>query len=276
MANNIAFLGPRGTFSEEAILSALNITEKELVSYPSSTDVIKAVNEKKVVSGIVPLENSIEGSVNVTLDTLAFDVDLMIEKEIITAVHHNLIVNNDAEITDIKTVYSHPQASAQCRKYIKSNLSNAQVLAANSTAEAVKQAGKSKETGAIGTLLAAKLYNMKVLEENIEDFEDNKTRFALVGQRKAQQTGNDKTSIACFIEKDRPGSLLEILQEFADRSINLTKIQSRTTRKAIGDYYFWIDMEGHIKDKEAGDAIEVLKGKLKTVKFLGSYPRGKT
>lgn len=275
MASKIGFLGPRGTFSEEAILSALKITEKDLISYPSAVEVIQAVNDRKVTKGIVPLENSIEGSVNVCLDALAFDVNLLIEREIISPIHHNLIVQKRSKLTDINKVMSHPQAGAQCRHWLDKNLPGVPVVASNSTAEAVKEAAVDKNIAAIGTRLAAKLYGMKIFESNIEDFDENKTRFGLIGRQKPERTGRDKTSIACFIHADKPGSLLQILQEFAFRNINLTKIQSRPTKKALGEYYFWIDMEGHIKDELVADAIKCLQCKLRAVKFLGSYPRGK-
>jgi prephenate dehydratase len=276
LPSKIGFLGPRGTFSEEAILSSLDITEKDLVSYPSEVEVIQAVNNHKVTKGIVPLENSIEGSVNVCLDSLAFDVNLLIEKEIIIPIHHNLIVQKRTKLSDIDRVISHPQPNAQCRHWLDKNLPGVPVIASNSTAEAVKQASvDGKNIAAIGTRLAAKLYNMKILESNIEDFEENKTRFVLIGRQKPPASGKDKTSIACFIHKDKPGSLLQILQEFAFRNINLTKIQSRPTRKALGEYYFWIDLEGHIKDEIVSDAIKCLSCKLRAVKFLGSYPKGK-
>lgn len=275
MPSKIGFLGPRGTFSEEAILSALKITEKDLISYPSAVEVIQAVNDRKVTKGIVPLENSIEGSVNVCLDALAFDVNLLIEREIISPIHHNLIVQKGSKLTDINKVMSHPQAGAQCRHWLDKNLPGVPVVASNSTAEAVKEAAVDKNIAAIGTRLAAKLYGMKIFESNIEDFDDNKTRFGLIGRQKPERTGRDKTSIACFIHADKPGSLLQILQEFAFRNINLTKIQSRPTKKALGEYYFWIDMEGHIKDELIADAIKCLQCKLRAVKFLGSYPRGK-
>lgn len=269
------FLGPRGTFSEEAILQALKIKDNNLVSFPSSQAVIKAVDAGKISRGIVPVENSIEGSVNVTLDTLVFDSKVLIQKEIVSNIHHNLIVPYKRGLKDIKKIYSHPQAAAQCRKYLKKKFPNAKVIAASSTAEAVKLVKEEPNSAAIGTRLAARLYKLKVLESNIEDFGDNKTRFVLIGKSKAKRTGRDKTSIACFIQQDKPGSLLQILQEFAFRNINLTKIQSRPTKKALGQYYFWIDLEGHIQDALIKEAMECLKCKLRDVRFLGSYPRSR-
>ena len=274
----IGYLGPRGTFSEEAALSALKINENNLVSYPSAAAVIKAVDDGDVIKqGIVPVENSIEGSVNVTLDTLVFDSsdDVLIQKEIISNIHHSLIAPAKTGIKDIKRVYSHPQAAAQCRKYIKKELPNADVIASSSTAEAAKIAYEQNNSAAIGTKLASKLYNLEQIDNNIEDFKENKTRFVLIGKEQAKRTRKDKTSIACFIKKDQPGMLLQILQEFADRDINLTKIQSRPTKKALGEYYFWIDLEGHIKDEIVGELLDCLNHKLRKVRFLGSYPRSK-
>ena len=273
----VGFLGPPGTFSEEAILKVLDIKENNLVSYPSAQAVIKAVDAGKVIRGIVPFENSIEGSVNETLDTLVFDSsnDVLIQKEIISNIHHNLIAPAKTSIKDIKRVYSHPQAAAQCRKYIKNKLPSADIIASSSTAEAAKIAYEQNNTAAIGTKLASKLYGLEQIDKNIEDFEENKTRFVLIGKEQAERTGEDKTSIACFIKKDQPGMLLQILQEFADRDINLTKIQSRPTKKALGEYYFWIDLEGHIKDEIVGKLLDCLKDKLRKVHFLGSYPRSK-
>ncbi len=149
------------------------------------------------------------------------------------------------------------------------------MVAASSTAEAVKMVKEEPDSAAIGTKLAARLYKLKVLESNIEDFSENQTCFVLIGKSKTKSSGHDKTSIACFIYKDKPGSLLQILQEFASRNINLTKIQSRPTRKALGQYYFWIDLEGHIKDPLIKEAISSLQSNLRNIRILGSYPRSK-
>ncbi len=271
----VGFLGPRGTFSEEAVLSALKIKEDSLVSYPSAQAVIKAVDDGKVSRGIVPVENSIEGSVNVTLDTIVFDSNVFIQQEIISNIHHNLIVPSKTGYKDIKKIYSHPQAAAQCRNYIKKKLPQAEIIATSSTAEAAKLIAGTQNSAALGTKLAAKLYKLKVLDTNIEDFDDNQTRFVLIGKKKTKRTGRDKTSIACFIKEDKPGILLQILQEFAFRNINLAKIQSRPTKKALGQYYFWIDLEGHIQDKQLAEALDCLQCKLRDMRFLGSYPKSK-
>lgn len=274
MSYKVGFLGPRGTFTEEALLSVMKLDSDDLISFSNERDVIRAVDKGKVAKGIVPIENSIEGSVNSTLDTLAFEADCIIEKEIIISTRHNLIGRKGTDLQDVTTVISHPQATAQCRKYLSKKLKGATILAANSTAEAVKKVAKGPSNMvAIGTSLAARIYELEVLESDIEDFKDNKTRFVLVGKEPVARSGNDKTSVVCFIYEDRPGSLLQILQEFAYRYINLTKIQSRPTKKGLGDYCFWIDIEGHLEDEAIASAIKCLKCKIRSVKVLGSYPR---
>lgn len=274
MSKKVGFLGPRGTFTEEALLSVMQIGLEDLVPFPTERDVIRAVDKSRVEKGIVPIENSIEGSVNSTLDTLAFEANSTIEREVIISTKHNLIGRKGTNISDVLTVISHPQATAQCRRYLSKALPGATIMAANSTAEAVKKVTEgSPDMVAIGTGLAARLYDLEVLESDIEDFKDNKTRFVIVGKEQAPRSGSDKTSLVCFIYEDRPGSLLQILQEFSYRYINLTKIQSRPTKKGLGDYCFWIDMEGHLDDEPIASAVKCLKCKIRDVKVLGSYPR---
>lgn len=252
----------------------VKVDEKNLVPYPTEQEVIRAVEKGKVDKGIVPIENSIEGSVNVTLDMLTFEASLFIEREIIVPVRHNLVAPKGLKMSEIVEVLSHPQATAQCRRYLDKNLRGVPVLAANSTAEAVKQVAERKDkVAAIGPKLAADIYGLSILDGGIEDFKDNETRFVIVGRESAPRTGRDKTSVVCFIYEDRPGSLLQILQEFAYRYINLTKIQSRPTKKALGDYCFWMDMEGHLEDEIIASALKCLECKLRKVKVLGSYPR---
>lgn len=273
----LGYLGPRGTNSEEALLSVISSAEeKDLIPYATVSDVVRAVESREIDKGIVPLENSIEGSVNETLDSLALESkDTVIEKEITIAVSSNLIARQGVALADIDKIVSHPQAIAQCRHFLQENLPDIQIEAANSTAEAVFRASQQNgNSAAIGTRLAAEIYGMQILKADIEDFKENRTRFGLVGREIPGPTGNDKTSIACFIYEDRPGSLLQILQELAFRYINLTKIQSRPTKKALGEYCFFIDMEGHISDAIIADALKCLKCKIRSVKILGSYPRG--
>lgn len=270
----IGYLGPEGTFSEEALVKFASALDYEATAYLTVYDIFQSVEKNEIDKGFVPIENSIEGSVNITLDLLAFSFDLKIEREIIYPIHHYLLGQEGQELSEVKTVVSHPQAIAQCEKFLRENLAQAKVEAASSTAEA---ALKAQELGlgavAIGPERAAEIYNLKILRSRIEDFEDNLTRFVLVGKEETKPTGFDKTSIVCFIYEDKPGSLLGILQEFAHRYINLTKIVSRPTKKALGDYCFFIDMEGHKEDETIKDALKCLSCKLRKVKILGSYPR---
>lgn len=275
--HTIAFLGPKGTFVEEALLSAYpDLSDKQLAPYPTMQEVIEAVGKNEVDKGIVAIENSIEGSVNATLDTLVHGAQVLIENEIVTRISHNLLARPGVTKKQIKTVVSHPQAAAQCFNWVRKHLPDAVTRAANSTAEAARIVSKDDGAmAAIGTELAADLYGLRVLAKNIQDFKDNQTRFVVIGHEPAVRTGADKTSIVCFIHKDRPGSLLQILQEFAFRNINLTKIQSRPTRRALGEYCFFIDFEGHIEDEIVQDVLNCLRCKLREVKMLGSYPIAK-
>ncbi len=277
MSFKIGFLGPAGTFTQEALRRAYSSNEVDTVPFPSIQDVIAAVERRAVEKGIVAIENSIEGSVNTTLDMLAFDVQLKIEKEMIIPISHNLLGRSGLNRADIEVVMSHPQATAQCRAYLMRELPKAKIEASNSTAEAAKivAGANGKAWAAIGTKLAAKLYDLSVLDTDIHDVVGNQTRFVLLGRGTPAPTGFDKTSIVCFIQEDRPGSLLSILQEFADRNINLTKIASRPTRQALGEYCFFVDLEGHAEDELIADALKSLHVKLREVKVLGSYPRAK-
>lgn len=267
-----AFLGPEGTFTEEALLS-LALDDIEPVSRPTIPDVFEAVAAGDADFGIVPIENSIEGSVTATLDMLVFESDLKICGEIVRDIHHALIVAPGLNVEEIELVTSHPQASAQCRKWLARVLPGRPLVAANSTSEAVKRAVSERGVAAIGTQLAAELHGGDILFDAIEDHKSNKTRFVLIGNEDMPPSGRDKTSLACFIMKDQPGALLQILQEFAYRYLNLTKIQSRPTKERLGDYMFFIEVEGHRTDEQLASAIKCLRCKIAEVKVMGSYPR---
>ena len=277
MTQKLAYLGPPGTFTEEALLSAPEAAGAEAVPLQTVPDVIAAVAAGDVDGGVVPIENSIEGSVNVTLDTLAFgSPGVTIQREIVLPVRHALLARAGVKIDEIVVVASHPHATAQCRQFLAEHLPKAEVRAANSTAEAaqiVSERGPIEPWAAIGTQLAAELYGLVVMAPDIEDRRENSTRFVLVGRDPVPSTGNDKTSVVCFIEKDRPGALLAILHEFSDRAINLTKLESRPTKERLGEYCFFIDIEGHVDDTEVGHAIAGLRTKILDVRVMGSYPR---
>jgi prephenate dehydratase len=269
-----AFLGPEGTYSEEALLG-LHIPDVEPVPVSTIADVFLAVESGKVEFGLVPIENSVEGSINATLDALAFDHDLLISAEAVLNVHHALVVAPGTTIADVTEIVGHPQATGQCRKWLARSLPGKPIVAANSNAEAVKIASATPGLAAVGPALAAKLYGGQVLVEDIEDFAGNQTRFVIIGRESAARTGRDKTSLALFLRADKPGALLMILSEFAYGEINLTKLQSRPTKRALGDYMFFIDLEGHVDDENVQLALNCLRLKLRTVKVLGSYPRAK-
>ena len=284
-SNKIAYLGPEGTFTEEALIRFLELekgsiskTEIDTGKIPFATipDVIKSVDRGEVQKGIVPIENSIEGSVNLTLDILTFESEAKIVSEITMPIKHHLIGKKGMRINDIKRIISHPHAYAQCRIYLTQKFPGLEIIAANSTAEAVKRIKEADDsTAAIGTRIAAAIYGLDILLSDIEDNKENKTRFAIIGNYIGERTENDKTSIVCFLKKDKPGSLFNILKEFADRNINLTRLESRPAKKDLGDYVFMIDLEGHIHDKVVYEALESLRNSVYLVKLLGSYPAWK-
>lgn len=270
----VAYFGPAGTFTEEALLTQPDLAAADRAPFPAVPDVIAAVERGDADSGVVPIENMIEGSVSITLDTLAFDSELLIQREIDLPVSLVLCVRPGVTLADVHTVVSFPHALAQCRGWLGKKLPDAQTRASNSTSDAALEVSKSKRTdqAAICNGLAAKLYGLDVLAGDVADRGENQTRFVLVGRGVPAPSGHDKTTIVCFQRKDQPGSLLSILQEFAARAINLTKIESRPTKNGLGDYCFFIDCDGHISDEVVADALRNIVAKHAEVKFLGSYP----
>ena len=271
----LAYLGPSGTFTEQALLNQTDLRELELVSVSSIPEVLKRVSDNEADLGFVAIENSIEGSVNITQDTLTFDADLLIQREVVSSIELNLLVKPGTSLDEITTVLSFPHAIAQCKDWLSDNLPNAVTEAANSTADAAKQVSDTSQDtfAAIGTERAADAYGLEILVDGIQDHSDNETRFVLVASDGVPSpTGYDKTSIVVFQDADRPGSLLGILQEFAARSLNLTRLESRPTKKGLGNYCFLIDLEGHISDEVVADCLKNLHVKNGSVKFLGSYP----
>lgn len=267
-----AFLGPAGTFSEEALLS-LGVDGLVPEACSSIEEVFEAVERGRADYGVAPIENSVEGSVPATLDALAFDTSLEIQSELVLDIHHALIISPNSDLARVKTIVSHPQATGQCRRWLARNLPGRAIVAANSTAEAVQRAVEDPEVAAVGTHLAAEMYGGKIMEGAIEDYAGNQTRFVVVGRGLRERTGRDKTSLALFLKADKPGALLMILSEFAYAEINLTKIQSRPTKRQLGDYMFYVDLEGHVDDQNVKTALDCLRLKLRAVKVLGSYPQ---
>ncbi len=275
----IGFLGPEGTFTEEALLGQADLARAEPVAFATLVEVLEAVRLGEVDAGFVPLENAIEGTVRDILDSLIFDFDLRIQREVVLDIHLHLMARPGTTLEEVTRVASIPVASAQCRTFLQESLPNATMLATASTAEAARLLGAgdpilvAQPTAAIAPRLAAELYGLDILAEAVEDHPDNQTRFVVVTNRGIPApTGHDRTSIACFQRTDRPGSLYEILGQFAARNINLSKLESRPTKKALGDYCFIIDFDGHIANPVVADCLRDLRANLAGMKFLGSYP----
>jgi len=283
-AATLGFLGPEGTFTEVALRA--NIDEqapdgrpRRFLPFPSLEDTIEAASTGEVDCAIVPIENSIEGSVSATIDLLAHEVDnLQMVREIRHPIRHSLLVRPGVTMDQIIKVVSHPHANAQCRIWLRRNLPGREVEAANSTANAVERVAAAAEPwAAIGNPLAGAKYGCVVLEADIEDHKDNETRFVFLARQRERQDWFEpyKTSVVCEIIKDQPGALLLILQEFAFRRINLTKIESRPSKRRLGDYIFLVDMEGKVDDSAVADALRCLSCKLPRLTVLGSYPVGR-
>lgn len=271
----VGFLGPFGTFTEQALLTQPDLAEAELVPFPTMADVLRAAETGEVDLGFVAIENSIEGTVNVTSDTLAFDVDVLIQREVVIPIQQHLMGVPGATLADVAEVVSIPHATAQARNFLHRELPAVRTRAADSTAEAARLVAEAADpkVAAIGNELAAGLYGLEILAGDIEDHPENQTRFVAVKPRVVPApTGHDKTSIVVAQRHDRPGSLVAILQEFAARRINLTKLESRPTKKSLGDYCFLLDLEGHVADDVVADCLKALRTKHGDVKFLGSYP----
>ena len=270
----VGYLGPLGTFTEQALYTQPDLAAMNHQRFGSIVEVLRAVESGEVDYGFAAIENMIEGSVNATIDTLAFDADLLIQREVVMNINLNLLVQPGVRLDEIKHVRSYPMAYAQCRQYLVNELPTAVIEATNSTADAARELAESqrRDTAAIAPQRAADVYQLETLVADIEDHPDNQTRFVLVTRQGiSEPTGHDKTSIVIFQRADEPGSLISILQEFAARHINLTKLESRPTRKELGDYCFLIDCEGHIASEVVGDALRSLHKAQHVVKFLGSY-----
>jgi prephenate dehydratase len=274
----VAFLGPEGTFSEEALLSGGD-EAIEPVPAPTVYDCVMAVQEKRTERALVPIENSLEGSVNATLDALALETDAVsIVGELIHPIQHCLIARRSLPLERIERVFSHPQANAQCARFIRNRLPSATVVPADSTADAVRHVADSGDSpwAALGNRLSAELYGCEVLEAGVEDLKENETRFVWLAREQpgAKPAGTVvwKTSIVFWGLPDAPGALVDILREFAQRSINLTKIESRPLKLGLGRYIFFADLEGHARDESVQSALAAIGASVETLRVLGSYP----
>lgn len=275
----IGYLGPEGTFSHEALTSSAAAAAEgtELVTLPTIYDTVMAVHEATADRALVPLENSLEGSVNATLDALAFETeDVAIVGELVHPVRHCLIARTHLELEEIRTVYSHPQANGQCARFIRTRLAGASVASVSSTADAVRiVAGLEEPAAALATKLSAELYGCEVLRAGVEDVPDNETRFAWLARAGTAVDGHGpwKTSLVFWgVGAEAPGWLVGCLSEFAFRGVNLTKIESRPRKQGLGRYMFFVDLEGRDDDPPVAAALEALGGKTEAVRVIGSYP----
>ncbi|AEG19137.1 prephenate dehydratase [Methanobacterium paludis] len=262
----MGFLGPSGTFTEEAASKLRGV----LVAFDSIVGVLEAVDKGEVDLGVVPIENSIEGPVGMTLDLMVHDYDLKIRNEITIPISHKLLVNPDVKVEDVDIVYSHIQALSQCRKFL--DKLGVVTHATPSTSAAAELVSGKKNAAAIGTARAAQIYGLKIAEDDVQDYKNNVTRFVVIDHGDHSMTGRDKTSVVFSLMKDKPGGLCEILGEFSRKDINLTKVESRPSKEKLGRYIFFIDFEGHRADPEIGNILNIIKSKVEYIKILGSYP----
>jgi prephenate dehydratase len=270
-----AYLGPEGTFTEAALAAFDPAAIAAAIPCATIQATLDAVRGGEADRAIVPIENSVEGAVTATLDELATGPDIAICAELLLPVTFALLARPGTALGGVKTVGGHPQAQAQCRRWLAANLPGAEWLPASSNAEAARQAAEGKIDAALAGAFAADRYGLAVLAGEVNDVAGAVTRFVLVGPPGPvpAATGADRTSLVAFLREDHPGALMELLTEFAVRGINLTRIESRPTGDGLGKYCFSIDCEGHLDDARVGEALMGLRRVCADVRFLGSYPR---
>jgi len=264
----VAYLGPRATFTHLACIQKFG-NSAQYLPVNSIKDVFNEVERGRVHFGIVPIENSTEGVVNHTLD-MFIDSNLVIYGEVLQEVSHHLL-SKSGRMEDIDTIYSHPHAIAQCRNWLEANAPKVPVSEVPSTARAAERCADDPKAAAIASELAADLYGLKVVRARIEDNVNNFTRFLVLSQKPPERTGKDKTSIMLSV-KDKVGALYDLLRPFASYGINMTKIESRPSRRKAWEYIFFVDVEGHIEEDRVKKALEEVKGRCLFLKILGSYP----
>ncbi len=271
----VAFLGPAGTFTETAARLITGTEDPaDLLACGDIPEVLRVVDERTAERGVVPIENTIEGSVTATLDALAFDTGLLIQGELELPIALVAATRPEVALDEVGEVHSHPVALSSCRRWLTSTLPEVERIPAASTARAAALvAGSDAPLLAIVNPLAAERYGLEVRARDIADRTGNTTRFVVVGHDLPVPTGWDKTSVVVFIEANRPGALLQLLEIFAERDLNLTKIESRPTKAELGEYCFFLDVEGHLADERVGDALAAVKRTHRDIKVLGSYRR---
>ena len=271
MTRRLAYLGPPGTYSEEAAM--LYDADAELVAATTLPGVVQRIHNGEADEGIVPVENSLEGTVTFTADLLIQETTLKIKRELVLPIHHCLLAKPGVGADDVEVVYSHPQSLAQCREYLIRNFPDASTIPSASNSSAVNDMLNSERRAlAIAGKRAARMFGVQILEERIEDNPSNATRFIVLAAEDGAPTGEDKTSMCFNFDVDKPGSLVSVLQEFSERGINMSKIESRPTRRSLGMYFFLVDVEGHREDADVNSALEAIGEKVSMLKVLGSYP----
>ena len=266
----VAYLGPKATFTHQACMRYFGLSA-ECVPEKDIADVFDDVERGKVDYGVVPIENTNEGVVSHTIDMFVTS-DIKICAEVMMEISLSLL-SKTGRIGDVKNVYSHPNPIAQCREWLKEHIPDAHVFDVSSTATAAQIASEDTANAAIASEVAASLYDLQIVERKIEDHTNNFTRFLVIGKKDPQKSGNDKTSIM-FAIKDVPGALYKMLAPFADRGINLTKIESRPQKGKAWEYIFFADMDGHVSDSKVSDALKEVEAQCSFMKILGSYPKG--
>ena len=268
----IGYLGPKGTFSHEALKKYASGLPHTAQDYSSIPEIFTAVQENMLDEAIVPIENSIEGAVNATMDMIAQDVSLSIKAELVIQIREHLLVKRGTDLSKIRFILSHPQPLGQCRRFLSEQLQYAMAKPVCSTAAAAQEvAAGAGDLAAIGSAVAADVYGLEIAVSDIQDYDNNRTRFVIVSKKDAIRTGKDKTSIV-FSTEDKPGSLYRVLDIFNLWDINMTRIESRPARNMLGRYIFFIDLIGHREDDALKDALTMVGKKTTFLKILGSYP----
>ncbi len=275
MKKKMAILGPKGTHSEDAALYLNKSDEYELTEYEEIEDALLAAEKNEVDAALVPVENSLEGAINVTLDYLAASEKLVVARELIWPVHNALMAKESIDLAQIRRIYSHPQPISQCRTFLRKNCPKAQIIKVSSTAKAAETAADEKKSAAVCAERGGALHGLSVLAKNIEDNSTNCTRFFEVRNRENKDFPLDqkaqKSLVICRIDGRKAGALLEVLEEFAHREVNLTRIESRPARTRLGDYIFFFDIERGNSPKNEEEAVAAVKRRSIWLKFLGSF-----
>jgi prephenate dehydratase len=270
----VGYLGPPGTFSEEAVSRCDLTAGGEGVPFPTFADAYRALRRGEVDAALLPIENSIEGSVGATLDLLVAEPGPLIRRELLLPVRQHLLARAGTRLEDVMRVLSHPQPFGQCSRFLREKLPGAALEPTHSTADAARKVAAGEPgAAAIGAAAAAKRYGLALLAESIQDVDENFTRFVLVSAADEAPTGRDRTSLAFTLDRDRPGGLYEVLGEFARRGINLSKVESRPMKEALGHYVFFLDFEAHRQDATGADAVAGVRARVHRLWVLGSYPR---